>query len=226
VLLSQDLNRSAGAPGGIPQPELDAAAGELSSILGQGVAPKLADVAASMSKARLKLGVESLADLIRAIGTEPTHFDTREAASHLALALGALEHAMKLPEGVHFQSGLQIAEDATSGPLHHAGSWAWLSVAQKGIAELSTRPGEKQSHLRAALHACEMAAHFDPWNPLHAVNGARLGALLGDPDAARSWAARALELDANMRLDPLRRLETSERLEMERLARPAKPRTP
>ena len=39
-------------------------------------------------------------------------------------------------------------------------------------------------------------------------------------DAARRWAQRALELDQNMRLDPLRRFDPAERAQLEGLAKP------
>jgi hypothetical protein len=154
--------------------------------------------------------------LIAAIAVAPSHSETREAASRVALQLAALRPPNSDERRDLRRSAIQIAADATSLPLRKAASQAWLANVLRGAADLGSDPTLR----RDALVAIEKAAAFDPFNPLHAANAARLADELRDTPAARRWASKALELDANMRLDPLRRFEPGERARLEAIAKP------
>ncbi|MBS0186534.1 MAG: O-antigen ligase family protein [Planctomycetes bacterium] len=196
------------------------AAEQLGRVLGRKVEPSRHDVQGALLEAKLKIGGESFGDLIAAIARDPTSFDTRQAASGLSLQLAAIEKQLGVPElgpehNLRIRSAIDLAEDATRLPLRRAAAEAWFSNANRGVWDLT---GDRR-WLEAALRASIRAGALDPWNPTHAATAARLAGMLGEADQARTWAERALELDENMRLDPLRRFPAEERAELERLKR-------
>ncbi|MBS0191539.1 MAG: tetratricopeptide repeat protein [Phycisphaerales bacterium] len=192
----------------------------LESVLSKPVKPDPASLGRAVLEARLARGDEAYRELLRAIALDPTSYETRQAASNLALRLGAIDLELGLPAGDHFQQGLMLAEESTSIPSRKAASYAWLASARRGVYEFGRQP----ALLRQALDASSQAAALDPTNPIHAQRSALLAAEIGDPAAARLWAERALTLDENMRLDPLRRLAAGELERLRTLAQhPPKP---
>lgn len=188
----------------------------LSEAVGEWVTPNDAAVSAALQRVRIQGAAAALQELIAAIAVAPSHSETREAASRVALQLAALRPPNSDERRDLRRSAIQIAADATSLPLRKAASQAWLANVLRGAADLGSDPTLR----RDALVAIEKAAAFDPFNPLHAANAARLADELRDTPAARRWASKALELDANMRLDPLRRFEPGERARLEAIAKP------
>lgn len=187
----------------------------LSDAVAERVAPTDAAVADALRKVRVQGASVALQELIAAIAVAPSHSETREAASRVALQLAALRAASSDERRDLRQTAIQIAADATSLPLRRAASQAWLANVLRGAADLGGDPTLR----RDALGAIERAAILDPWNPLHAANAAKLAQELRDTSAAKRWAQKALELDANMRLDPLRRFEPGERARLEALGK-------
>ncbi len=188
----------------------------LSEAVGEWVTPNDAAVSAALQRVRIQGAAAALQELIAAIAVAPSHSETREAASRVALQLAALRPPNSDERRDLRQTAIQIASDATNLPLRRAASQAWLANVLRGAADLGGDPTLR----RDALVAIEKAAALDPWNPLHAANAAKLAEELRDAPAARRWAAKAIELDANMRLDPLRRFEPGERARLEAIAKP------
>lgn len=191
------------------------ASGELSHLLGNPVAPDREAIGRALVEARRKAGSVAFQDLIRAISEDPTSQLTRQAASNLALQLATLEQEGGAPSPRWLGSASTLAEDAARLPWHRAPAEAWLATVKRGIGELT----RDRDALEAAYIATVNASALDPQNPLHAVNAARLARSLGIGASAREWAVRALRLDENMRLDPLRRLDAKERAEFEGLSK-------
>ncbi|MBL8874298.1 MAG: O-antigen ligase family protein [Phycisphaerae bacterium] len=191
------------------------AAEELTRQLGTSVAPNRQEIGRSLVEARRKAGLLAYQDLIRAISEDPTSQLTRQAASNLALQLATLEQDGGAPSSKWLRSASILAEDASRLPWHRAPAEAWLATVKRGIGELT----RDRAALEGAYIATVNASALDPHNPLHAVNAARLAQRLGNGVSAREWAARALRLDENMRLDPLRRLDAKARAELEGLSK-------
>lgn len=203
-------------------PKLTQAASDLERMLGTPVAPSREAVAQALQEARRKAGSLALEDLIKAIAEDPTSQPTRQAASNLSLQLAALDaqspsaHPATDPiSSRRLRSASDLAEDSARLPWHRASSAAWLATVRRGIWQLT----HDRALLESAYIAAVDTAARDPFNPQHAATCAELARALGDAKAAREWAKRALALDENMRLDPLRRFEPAERRELEGLSK-------
>lgn len=195
--------------------EKQAALSRLREAVGSPVGSNDSDISSALMQLRARGSAAALQELIAAIAVSPTHSETRESASRVALQLAAMRPPESQERRDLRQSAIQLAADATTLPLRRAAALAWLANVLRGAADLGGDPTLR----REALSALERAASLDPWNPMHAANAAKLAAELRDDPAARRWAAKALELDTNMRLDPLRRLEPTERARLEALAK-------
>ncbi|MGH7242040.1 MAG: O-antigen ligase family protein [Phycisphaerales bacterium] len=202
--------------------KLQSAAEQLTRLLGKPVAVNRDAVMRAMLEARNRVGSQAYEDLILAIAADPTSQGTRQAASNLSLQLAALEKALRAQdssighdESLRLRSASDLAEDATRLPWHRASAESWLSTVRRGIWELTHEPAALEGAFRASVNA----ATLDPFNPMHAATTARLARALGNGAAESEWAKRALKLDENMRLDPLRRFEPKERAELEGMSK-------
>jgi len=195
--------------------KMQSAAEELSRLLGKPVTASRESVHRALLEARRKAAALAYEDLIMAIAADPTSQPTRQAASNLSLQLAALDRELGVQDSTRLRSASDLAEDSARLPWHRASAEAWLATVRRGIWELTKEPAA----LEGAFLASVNAATFDPKNPMHAATAARLARSLGNGVAASEWAKRALSLDENMRLDPLRRFEPKERAEFEGLSR-------
>ncbi|MBX3389412.1 MAG: O-antigen ligase family protein [Phycisphaeraceae bacterium] len=201
---------------------LSDAVSDLGRMLGRPVAPNRESINRALQDARRKAGSLAYEDLIMAIAADPSSQATRQAASNLSLQLAALEGEgaaqggpLDSIESRRLRSALDLAEDSARLPWHRASAATWLATVRRGIWQLTLN----RTMLDGAYQASVEAAELDPHNPLHAATCARLAQALGNSQAARDWAKRALTLDENMRLDPLRRFERHERQELEGLSK-------
>jgi hypothetical protein len=195
--------------------KMQSAAEELSRLLGKPVTANRESVHRALLEARRRAGALAYEDLIMAIAADPTSQPTRQAASNLSLQLAALDRELGVQDSRRLRSASDIAEDSARLPWHRASAEAWLATVRRGIWELTKEPAA----LEGAFLASVNAATLDPKNPMHAATAGRLARSLGNGAAASEWAKRALSLDENMRLDPLRRFESKERAELEGLSR-------
>lgn len=203
------LTNGLGASSG--EKEIAEAAAELSRMLGAPVAANREAVRNALLEARRKAGAQAYEDLIVAISADPTSQATRQAASNLSLQLGALAREGGTPDARRLRSALDLAEDGARLPWHRASSQAWLGTALEGVWGMTRDPAA----LDRAFGAAVKTSGLDPANPIHAAKAARLAREMGNSVAAAEWAERALRLDENMRLDPLRRFEPKERADLE-----------
>lgn len=160
--------------------------------------------------ARIRQAQDVLASACRAA---PSSFLTSRALTSLMLAEFNDSARLGMPS-----DAIARAEATTAAFVQHRPSpvaWAWLGVIRRNRAEAENNP----EHLRASVVAYEHAAALDPRGLDHAVRLAALCRQLGDSTKASAWAARAIRLDDDLRLDPLVRLDASKRRELEGLAR-------
>ncbi|MEQ8769680.1 MAG: O-antigen ligase family protein [Phycisphaerales bacterium] len=156
------------------------------------------------------------ADLERALAARPHHYGTRTALSRVLL-----QRAQTAPPDARRalnDRAVAIAEGGTTANPDSASAWMWAGTVHAGLAEQAELdPARRADHLRSARAFWESAADLDPRGPSAPARLMAVCETLGDLDAARAWAQRALQADANMRLDPLKQLTPSERAMAERL---------
>lgn len=83
---------------------------------------------------------------------------------------------------------------------------AWLLLAEVLIDRRSGSGSDFQ--IQASL---ERASELDPWSIQIPLRGVRASIAMGDMGSSSAWAARTLELDRLLRLDPLKQLNESDR---------------
>lgn len=243
VLPTARWERSLGAGAEAARPLAEIRARLTAVSMGQGadgdsVQRIAADVAAAMGRAvpRDQRGFEQLlADyslwrMDEAFGmleglTVGGHPGTLEAASRLALSRGAVE--AQAPRGDEERQriyvsgqgelGEQLAFRVTERHPGRASGWGWLGTVRSGRAMLEGDRG----HLARAVEAWERAASLDPHSltfPMLILEGLEK---LERTEAARKWAARVLEINERLRLDPDLQLTDKQRRRVERLGTPA-----
>ena len=158
--------------------------------------------------------------LKKAFAAAPTHFETLRALSRLDLEI----HAIATPPGSPFpaNAGEQAAVEILAATSNRSTAWSWLAVIREAAALRSPSPAASTS----ALQAWSAASAAAPFEPSYAAKAAFAADAAGLPDQAATLATKALTLDANMRLDPLRQLPPADRERLTRLASPPQSPTP
>jgi tetratricopeptide (TPR) repeat protein len=146
----------------------------------------------------------------------PDHFPTLRAASRVML----IDAQSKLARGTPpreagVDEALTLLDSRRPAFEASASYWSWLGILHEQRASMpfdapatvNTAP----TALDRAAQAYINAAKFSPHDPLHPIKLSDLYTSLGDAENARTWAKRALDLDKNLRLDPLRQLTDAER---------------
>jgi hypothetical protein len=190
---------------------------DLSNATGQSVTPTALEAALGMVQAH---GVAAAKEqLIEAASDQPWHFGTLRAASRVLLmdAQGRLARGEKV-EPADLDSAITLLDKRREQFGKTASYWSWLGILWEQRAEMPFVAsgghgivGTRQQAGERAMQAYMNAAKFAPFDPLHPVKLSDLYAAIGDTENARGWAIRALELDNNLRLDPLRQLTDAER---------------
>ncbi len=159
----------------------------------------------------------AIGELQTAIDARPQHYGTRTALTRVLLQRATRPGSE--PELADLRDrATRIAEGGPQAAPGSASSWMWAGTVHAGLAD---SPGitsdARAEHLRKAAEFWESAASLDPRGPSAPARLMAAYETLGDLDAARVWAERALQADANMRLDPLKQLTRDERARAERL---------
>ncbi|MCC6227719.1 MAG: O-antigen ligase family protein [Phycisphaerales bacterium] len=158
------------------------------------------------------------AAILKDAGDRARHAPTLQAASKLWMQRMAerANESLMLQAGDEAALALSAAERATElCPTTTA--WNWLGMVRR---EVSTALGRRET-LVAAATAFEAAAQLDPHGITSSLELVRVLETLGDKSRAAEWAQKVLDADRNMRLDPLRLLDPSERSHLEGLAKDA-----
>ena len=177
---------------------------DLSAMLGVPVAASPESVVAGMTTLRQRKSAASLEELEAASRAWPDHFATTRVFSRLLLSTG-------LATGTPSDKTHRAVEISRQG-ARRAGTavaWSWHATCLLAV--------DAQGHRAEAIESLRAAAALAPREPSHAI---RLARLLGEIDRieASMWAARALEADDNLRLDPLLRMREADRAAMQAIA--------
>ncbi len=157
---------------------------------------------------------DAASSLDRALAVRPQHYGTRTALTRVLLQQASSADA-EARQGLE-ERAIRIAEGGPASARSSASAWMWAGTVHAGLAEQADA-SRAPEHRRAARRFWEGAAELDPRGPSAPARLMAVCEALGDLDAARGWAERALQADTNMRLDPLKRLTAAERALAERL---------
>jgi hypothetical protein len=154
-----------------------------------------------------RMAVEELG---RAVDARPHHTTTRIEASRLAL-----QNAVSVPDEA--SRWLDSARGWVLGSGDEsldARSLRWLAVIERVAVEQGLADEEGVARARQ-IELLLAASELDPYNAPLARLIAEAHDGVGDVPEAAAWARRALRLDENLRLDPLKRFTADERAGMQ-----------
>ena len=158
------------------------------------------------------------AAILKNAGERARHAPTMQAASKLWMQRMAEREseAQMLAAGDEAALAISAAERATElAPT--TSSWNWLGTVRR---EVGAALGRRES-LVAAASAFETGARLDPHGTTSSLELVRVLDSLGEKARAAEWAQKVLDVDRNLRLDPLRQLEPSDRARLESIAKGA-----
>jgi len=167
------------------------------------------------ARPRIASAIDGLDRAYRVAPSQPTPLD-RAVALRIRLANELLGSGEAGSGRDRLEKAVAALDAAARAAPRAAGRWARLGAGLEARGALLS----EEAALSAALEAWERAASLDPYSLTPARKAAQLAATLGEGERAATWAERSLEIDANLRLDPLRRLTDSQRAELEGLAHP------
>lgn len=206
--------RSAPTSTGVERRQL---AHDLAAALGRPVADTPEALERAVADLQIAGADRALGHLTGALRSWPTHAETLRAASKLSLQIAdtlmAHDQAARARDYADRAEGFAV--DAAVVPRGAAASNAWLGTVRAARAASF----EDKRALERAVLAWESAAGLDPRGIGAPIQLAEALDRLGRIDEARHWAARALELDGYLRLDPLKGLTDGQRARLVRLAR-------
>ncbi len=193
-----------------------ALARDLSREVGRTIGDSEASIRRAIAELNSASLLRALEKLSEAAGDVSTHPGTLRAASKLAIQLASARH--ELGRDAEARELADRAEEfafrATSGKHERSASWSWLGTLRSARATML----DERSAADRAIEAWLTASTFDPYGLSTAVRLTEAYQRRGDGESAATWARRALELDANTRLDPLKGLGADQRASLARLA--------
>ena len=185
-------------------------------LLALGANPSGAEVQAAMIAADLHVAAAGGERLVQAWRMEPSLPAPVEAAMRLhGVAAAELSAAGRTIEAEGaLEPALKLAREVSSGPVPTT-----LLAACAGVFEASGELAGRPEPLLEAMLTWERIAAMDPGAMTPALKLANLNRRLGDAGQARKWAAKALELNGLLHLDPLKQLGEAARSELEAAVR-------
>lgn len=194
------------------QEQADAVA-QVAALAGVGMPRQGADLEQAVLVAKRRAALEAMPALVAAVQERPADVRTREAAVRLLAALaGPLGDRAEAKQ--HAREALAIAREAVVHAPQSAGAWGLLCNTH--VALLGLIP---EASLDEAIDACAQATALDPHGLNYALKLVDLLVRAGRVEEARAWAGRVLEINGQLRLDPLRQLSDVERARLEELAK-------
>jgi len=176
---------------------------EIGSILGRPIAlddPSLSDALARAERGARVSAARGLLELGQRARDERV---TRSAIEHAILAARASEDSSV--KGTLWRramdAGERLAMSARASSVRWSGRVA-LEYAGSGLVD----PDKARALRTLAYERWKEADALAPHDPHHAARVMDLALKLGDTDAARGWARRAIARSEAMALDPIRRL--------------------
>ncbi len=157
----------------------------------------------------------ALAELDLAEAALPAQLGVEQAIARLHISRAARFRDAGLASQATTEVARALAAPDARLPLT-AGSESWRATIERAAWELTREPGS----LDRAIERWTAAARLAPFSPMYPLQLALASADAGKPDLGAKWARTALELDANIRLDPLSQFSAKVRSRLESLARP------
>jgi len=189
---------------------------DLSRELGRTIGESEASVRGALATLNQNALTRALEKLRAADYDLPAHPATLRAASKIAIQLAASSQQAGDERKARELADLaeELSLNATTGVHEHSTSWSWLGTLRSARATMLGDP----SAADRAIEAWLTATTFDPYGLSAAVQLAEAYQKKGDATSGAAWARKALELDANTRLDPLKGLSEEQRASLVRLA--------
>ncbi len=216
--MRSDLRALARTPPPLRAGALTDLAQRLKQDLGEDVPPTIDGISAALDRLALARGEES--ERILDAAHEPlggSHRQTLRAQIRLLRSLASEARRMGLRREAQALLVRALARGERLAGEHPdwAGSWNLLGMIHMDLSDFT----DSESHKREALAAWEHEASLDPHSLSVWRRIAELALDLGQRERASSAARRALEIDEQMRLDPLRQLDEATRARLEAIAR-------
>lgn len=170
----------------------------------------------------------ALTHLDQAAAIVPTAWDPRNAAARLEITLafdlaGAGDSAGSSRRA---DGALARAAAIVDARPQSANAWGRLGALRSARAQIPALKAGSAEEMAAAGEAWKTAAGLDPHSLGPALALWRLARETSDHAAAERWGSRAMEIDAQLRLDPLKGLTDAERAELVRSFKEAVPPSP
>lgn len=213
--LVRDLQDPAGRPGAAVLAELAALTGIAPADTPDALEAQLASL---FSQARR----DAARHLTRAGAHRPRHAPTRSAITSTLMGEALARHDAGDPDWRTWARRAVEAAEAFPRADARSTDWNWLGTTHLAVAEREP-PGsiEARAALERAGDAYRRLVELDPYGLNGPTRLVEITQALGLDDEARTWAARALERDDLLALDPLKGLSAAQRGELEALvARP------
>jgi tetratricopeptide (TPR) repeat protein len=191
-------------------------AAELSKLLSRRVDPTDESINRALTDAELGATPAAIHLLQHAAAAFPDQWKLDREASRLALRHAAALLSLNERDAAMLDLNLAAVLARPTDPARAASTaYGWLALVYQTQADLLADAGR----LSRAAEALEEAARRDPFGIEFPRRLMRVYASMNDPEHARFWAGKALELDKLGRLDPLTRtLSDVDRREAQRLA--------
>lgn len=189
-----------------------AALDRIARLAGTATPRNASELEAAIAHARTRAALAALPELERALEARPSHLPTRQAAvrMHVALVWQVDDPAKRQ---YHSRRALELAQQAAVINPHSPASWGLVATTIQSLHPAGTS-------LEEAIRACEQAAGLDPHGLSYPLKLVDLYEQTGQIDQARRWAQRALEINENLHLDPIRQLTDAQRRRLASLIEP------
>jgi tetratricopeptide (TPR) repeat protein len=194
-----------------------ALATDLSAALGVPVEPR--NIPSAVSELRYQRAASALSVIQKTSVISPADSETVHAIARLLIELSAMDESRGRPSDARASADAaeKLALDYCHSNPSRPAQLAWLGMVRRSRYELDRNP----AHLADAVDAWVAAAALAPHEPLYAAQLARANALLSRREEAANWAQRALDINQELYLDPLRQFNNADLAELTALAKPA-----
>ena len=192
-------------------PAFDDAVRAVAALSGKPPARNGEDLAEQISTARTAAASAAAPNLIQAVKIRPKHIPTRQAAVRTLMRLAQATIGPQRDEWL--DQAIALAQTGTKADPDRAGSWRLLANT------LDSGVGDDLQQLPEAYTALTRAAALDPYGLSVSLKLVDLAGRLGRLEDQKNWARRALKINSDLRLDPLRQLTDTERADLERLVK-------
>lgn len=197
------------------QASMDAAS-VIADHSGRRLASSGEELSAQIGLARARAVESAVPGLLAAVEARPAHGPTRQQAVRMLIhsAVAARDQAQR---DVRLERALTVARAGTEAAGDRSGSWRLLANTLRTAGEVGPET-TRRARIEAAYDALTRAIELDPRGLTISLDLADLADALDRPADAQAWSRRALEINSNFRLDPLRQLTEEERTALERRA--------